>query len=290
MIGKKKDAPPKFNPSPGLVKLSYRLLMEDKAMVGVLAVGAAASTVALCAIIVPAWTIGHITPDPTHRGLRGLLVYAAAVWAVSVISVLSQGVVVAAAQIRCERGSPDLKRAAALAWSRRGPLAAWAAVSTVIALLMTLLQRLGIAGLIVRVLTGVAWSVATIFAVPILIAEGTGPGETTRRSFDVVKSKLGTVVRSNIRLALPWMVAMWLALMVAAAGGIAFAVGVGTGSVEAAVIGAPVLVAGVLAFLFCAATSTALSAFLDTLLYRYASGLPVPDIAPYDLPPAPAWS
>lgn len=285
---KRKKAPAKFNPSPGLVRLCYRLLLEDRAMVVVLAVGGLTSTLVLAAILVPAWTFAHITPDVTHGGLPGLLVYAAALWASSFVSVLTTGVVVAAAQIRCEGGDPDVRAALRLAWSRRGPLAAWAAVSTIVALVMQLLERTGFAGWAVRVLAGIGWAVATVFAVPILIGEGTGPGETVRRSADVVRHKFGTVVRSNVRLAFPWIVAGFVTGSLLLASVIGFAVAVSTGAVVgAAAAGTAMIVAGAM-FFFCMATSSALSAYLDTLLYRYATGLPVPPIEPRDLPPATA--
>ncbi|MCW2857015.1 MAG: hypothetical protein JWR52_2630 [Marmoricola sp.] len=285
----KKDKPPKFNPSPGLVKLSYRLLLEDKTMVAVLFIGGLTSAFVLAAIIVPAWTIGHITPDLMHGGIRGLLVYAAALWAAAFVTTFTSGVVVAAAHIRCENGEPDIRRALAVAWSRRGPLAAWAALSTLVALVMQLLERTGVAGIILRLFAGITWAVATVFAVPILIAEGTGPLETTRRSAQIVRGKLGTVVRSNIRLAAPWIAAMIITAFVATGGGIAFGVGVSGTNLPAAIIGGIVMTVAGVGFFFCTATSSALSAYLDTLLYRHATGLPVPPIEPQDMPPAPVW-
>lgn len=279
---------PKYNPSPGLVRMTYRLLMQDKAMVAVLFVGGTAATVVLTAILVPAWAFAHITPDVTSGGLPGLGVYAAALWSASFISTLTTGVVVAAAQIRCEGGVPDVRRAFAVAWSRRGPLAAWAALSTLVGLLMQVLERLGVAGILVRALAGIGWAVATVFAVPVLIAHGTGPVETTRQSAHIVKHQLGPVVRSGIRLGAPWIFAMVLTGLQLVVGVILFAVGIDEHTPDLTLIGAGVMVTGGVGFFFCSVTSSALFAYLHTLLYRYATGLPVPEIQPHDLPPAPA--
>lgn len=287
-MGRKKQTEKKFNPSPGLVRLSYRLLLEDKAMVAVLFIGGLASTLVFAAITIPAWTFANIVPIPTSGNWFGFLIYGVAVWASSFVSILTLGVVVAAAQIRCEGGAPDIRRALAVAWSRRAPLAAWAALSTIVALLMLLLERLGIAGVIVRLLTGLAWAVATIFAVPILISEGTGPFETAKRSAHIVKNELGTVIRSNVRLALPWVVVMIGSGVVAGVGAVAFVIAASDGATAVAVIAAVPMILGGITFVFCAITSSALSAFLDTLLYRYANGLPVPEIESRDLPPVTA--
>ena len=47
-------------------------------MIVVLFVGGLASTVAVAAILVPAWTFAHIIPDVTRGGPLGLLVYGTA--------------------------------------------------------------------------------------------------------------------------------------------------------------------------------------------------------------------
>lgn len=274
----------KYKPSPDLVRTTYRLLLEDKAMIVVLIVGGLASTAAIAAILVPAWTIGHITPDVRDSGMPGLLVYASVVWVSSFISALTSGVVVAAAQVQCEGGDANVRRALAVSWSRRGPLAAWATLSTIVALICTLLERFGVAGAILRFLAGLSWAVATVFAVPIVIAEGTGPVETARRSAGVVKNQFGTLIRSSVRLSAPWIAAMVVAGIVTAGGIVAFAVGVDDGSPAPILFGAILMVGGGAAFFFCSATSSALSAYLDTLLYRYSTGQPVPGVDPRDMP------
>ena len=178
-----------------------------------------------------------------------------------------------------------MRKALAVAWSRRGPLVAWATVSTIIGLLLELLERIGAAGTIVRFLAGLTWAVATVFTVPILIAEGTGPIETARRSAGIVRDKLGTLIRSNVRLAMPWIVAMVAAGFFTAAGVCAFVIGINGGKPINVVFGGTLMLAGGVAFFFCSATSSALSTYVDTLLYRYATGQPLPDIDPRHLPP-----
>ncbi len=283
MFGSKSKAE-KYNPSPALVRTTYRLLLEDKAMVVVLVVGGLASALVVAAILVPAWTIAHITPDVRASGVAGLLVYAAVVWATSFVSALTTGVVVAAAQVRCEGGEADVRQAVAMAWSRRRPLAAWATVSTIVALISALLERVGAAGAILRFLAGLSWAVATVFAVPIVIAEGTGPVETARRSAGIVKNQFGTLVRSSVRLSVPWIVASIAAGMVTVGGIVAFVIGIDDGSPAPVVFGAVLMLGGGAAFFFCSATSSALSAYLDTLLYRYSTGQPVPGVDPRDMP------
>lgn len=277
--------PPKFTPSQALVQATYRLLMADKSMVALLLCGGLAAAAAVGGIMFPAWFFGHITPNVIGDGWPGLLVFAAALWAAAFVMGLTTGAVVAAAMIRADGGTPGVRAALAVAWSRRWQLAAWAAVSTAAGLLVGLLQRFGIAGLVVRLVAGISWAVATIFAIPLVISEGTMPAATLRRSATMVRATFGATLRSNVRLAAPWMIAMFAALIAAFAGVITMAIGVGSHETGTALIGAAVTAAGGVAFFFTAVTSSALSAYLNTMLFRYATGRPIPGINPADLPP-----
>lgn len=276
---------PKFTPSRSLVKATYRLLMADKSMVALLFGGGLAAATVLGAIMFPAWFFGHITPNVIGGGLPGLLVYAAALWAASFVMALVTGAVVAAAMIRADGGAPTVRAALAVAWSRRWQLAAWAMVTAIVGVLMNLLERLGIAGLAVRLVVGIGWAVATIFAVPLVVSEGTLPAATLRRSATMVRDTFGTTLRSNIRLAVPWVIGMIVALIAAVTGVIIMIVGVNDHQAGTALTGAAFAVVGGVSFFFTVVTSAALSAYLNTMIFRYANGQPIPGINPADLPP-----
>jgi hypothetical protein len=55
--------------------------------------------------------------------------------------------------------------------------------------------------------------------------------------------------------------------------------------VTATALGVLMLAAGAIGFCFVAAVSSAFSAYLETFLYRYAVGLPVPGVDRRWLPP-----
>ena len=276
---------PRFTPSRTLTRATYRLLMADRAMIVLLFCGGAASAAVLGGIVFPAWFWGHISPTLSGGGVPGLAVYAVALWASAFVSELVMGAVVAAAMIHADGSDPSVRAALAVAWSRRRELAAWAAVSTVVGVLMGLLERFGLAGLAVRLLAGISWAVATIFAVPLVICEGTMPAATVKRSSAMVRDTFGATLRSNIRLAAPWVAGMVAAFVVASGGVVAMVVGVNDHHLVAALVGAGCAVVGGVLFFFASVTSSALSAYLNTLLYRYAVGLPIPGIDPADLPP-----
>ena len=74
---------------------------------------------------------------------------------------------------------------------------------------------------------------------------------------------------------------LWGSISVALVGGITMVVADGA----VMVIGALLLVAGAIGACFGIAVSAALSAYLESFLYRYAVGLPVPGVDLHLLPP-----
>jgi hypothetical protein len=140
----------------------------------------------------------------------------------------------------------------------------------------TLERRLGVVGAVIGFLSGLAWAVATIFTVPVLIVEGVGPIDAVKRSVAIMKQRWGVSVRSSLRIAVP-VVLLSFAASVVFVGGVAVAA-VGTGAAQVA--GILVAAVAVLVLLGVATVSGALITYSRTLVYRYAVGLPVPGIAP----------
>jgi hypothetical protein len=267
-----------------LVRSAYRLLMQDSSMIVLLFVGGLFSGLAFLLVAVPASMLhgGSITASGTD--VVALLAYAIAVLASTFVSVFFLGAVVAAAMMRADGMDPDVRSALGVAWSRRVPLLAWAGVSTVVGMLLRSLERSGLAGSIVRLLAGMAWGVATWFAIPVIIAEGTMPMATIRRSSQILTSRFGSNVRATVRLGLTWGLAMFGTLALAMLGGWLLL----TSAPRAYAmhnLGVLLVVVGGIAFVVVSAMWSALSAYLRTVLYRYAVGLATPGIDASELPP-----
>jgi hypothetical protein len=267
-----------------LVQSAYRLLLQDKSMVVLLFAGGVCSALAFGLVVVPASVVhGSVLTD--RDGVLGLAVYAMALLLSSFVSTLAMGAVVAAAMTRADGGDPDVSSAMAVAWSRRGPLLAWAAMSTVVGIVVRVLERFGAAGLVVRLFAGVAWAVATMFAVPVIIAEGTMPVETVRRSAQILTSRFGSNVRATFRLGLQWTLAILGAMLVAGVGVALVAAGSGGGGIVLEMVGGLLVLTGIVAVFVLSAIYSAVSVYLRTVLFRYATGRPTPGIDPSALPP-----
>jgi hypothetical protein len=267
-----------------LVQAAYRLLLQDSSMIALLFAGGLASGATFALIALPAELVlgGSISTsgDPVS-----IAVYAVALFASTFVSTFFTGAVVAAAMMRADGQDPDVASAMAVAWSRRGPLLAWAGFATIVGLVLRMLERWGLAGVLVRLLAGVAWTVATWFAVPIIIAEGTMPLETIQRSAQILKERFGTNVRATVRLGLQWVLVMVGLVLLAVFGVVVLITGSSRHQSVGVALGVLIVVLAVGGLFLASAVWSAVGAYLRTVLYRYATGLPIPGIDARLLPP-----
>jgi hypothetical protein len=167
------------------------------------------------------------------------------------VTVVVTGAATATALIRVDGGVPTARAALAIVRSRRRPLAAWALVSAVVGVLLILLSRVGIAGVVAQLAATIGWAAATMFAVPIVISQGTMPAGAVRQSARMVRANFW-MVALLVAGAHPYGIHIWVALFCLGAG-VLFFVGV---------------------------VSAGLAAYLNTILFRFAVGQPIPGVDP----------
>jgi Family of unknown function (DUF6159) len=151
----------------------------------------------------------------------------------------------------------------AVARSRFSQIAGWAAISTVVGLILSALENQGALGQIASRLLAVGWSLITFLAAPVIALEGTGPIETLKRSASLFKSRWGQQVTGNIAI-----------------GGAIFFFGVLPSAVLIAIgvmiwtstsfVGALLLVIGVIGLAISLLINKALTGIFGVALYRYA--------------------
>lgn len=171
--------------------------------------------------------------------------------------------IAAAAAAGLEGRRLSLGQALAVPASRVGQLAVWALLATIFGVVLEqLARRLPLAGAIVARLVGLAWSIASLFAIPILALEGGTAPHALKRSTTLVKQRWGEGISGNVIVS-AWTLLVMIPLLVV------FVVGI------AATRHAP---AGRIAvFALCAAAFVALVALSGVVrqifavaLYRYA--------------------
>jgi Family of unknown function (DUF6159) len=75
---------------------------------------------------------------------------------------------------------------------RVGPIFSWAVFAATIGTILRIIQEnVGFIGKIITSITGIVWSVATFFVVPVIAYEGLGPIAAFKRSAQLMKEKWG---------------------------------------------------------------------------------------------------
>jgi hypothetical protein len=152
----------------------------------------------------------------------------------------------------------------AVARSRFAQICGWAAVSTAISAVMGVLENQGgIGGQIAARLVGMAWSLVTFLAVPVIAIEGTGAVGTLKRSASLFRQRWGQQITGNIAIG----AAVFLLGVLPAV--LLIVIGLAVWS-SASFVGALLVVIGALVLAIALLVSKALSGIFGVALYRYA--------------------
>jgi hypothetical protein len=152
----------------------------------------------------------------------------------------------------------------AVARSRFSQICGWAAISTAISILMGVLENQGgLAGNIAARLVGMAWSLVTFLAVPVIAIEGTGPVETLKRSASIFRERWGQQITGNIAIGgAVFLIGVLPAILLIVAGIAIWS--------SASFLGALLVVIGALVLAIAMLISRALTGVFGVALYRYA--------------------
>lgn len=152
----------------------------------------------------------------------------------------------------------------AVARTRLRQISGWAAVSAAISLVMGLLENQGGAlGTLAARLVGMAWTLITFLAVPVIAIEGTGPFETIKRSGSLFRERWGQQITGNIAIgAAIFLLGVLPAAVLIVAGILIWS--------SASFVGAVLVVIGALVLAIAMLISRALSGIFGVALYRYA--------------------
>jgi Family of unknown function (DUF6159) len=180
------------------------------------------------------------------------------------VSVFLNTAIAAAAAAALDGRRLSLGQALAVPAGRIGRVALWALIAAGVGVLLEqLASRLPLGGSIATRLVGVAWSLASLFAIPILALEDCSAPECLRRSAHVVKERWGEGISGSV------MITAWMVIVIVP---VALVLGIGLGAShgEPAVRDAVIALA-VLAFLAIIAIGAVVRQTFAVALYRYAT-------------------
>lgn len=171
---------------------------------------------------------------------------------------------VGAALVRLDGGDPTVSDGLAIASKRMGAILGYAVISATVGMILNMIaERGGIFGRIAAALGGVAWTMATYLAVPVLVTKDIGPIDAVKESGAIFKRTWGEQVVGNFGLS--W--AMFLAFGSWTLVSVAMFFG---GGVIGPVFIIPALLLSVSGYVFLALLGSALKGIYTAALYRYA--------------------
>ena len=243
----------------GLTKKSWELLNEHRELLRFPLYGAIATIVPAVAFLGPGL---YLFDSDQLAGAIPLIVIG--VYALSVVGFFFSVALAACADMIFRGQQASVADGLAVARSRFAQICGWAAVSTAISAVMGVLENQGgIGGQIAARVVGMAWSLVTFLAVPVIAIEGTGPFQTIGRSASMFKSRWGQQITGNIAIG----GAVFLFGVLPAV--LLIVIGVAVWP-SASFLGALLVVVGALLFAISLLVSKALTGIFGVALYRYA--------------------
>ncbi len=241
-----------------LTKKSWGVLRANPALLRFPLYGGAATIV--CAIIVVGPGVYLIEDD---QAVFGGALAVIGFYLLAVIGTYFSVGLAAAADMIFHGQEAGVADGLAVSRTRFSQICGWAAVSTVVGLVLNALENQGAVGEIVGRLLAVGWSLITFLAVPVIALEGTGPVQTLKRSSSLFKSRWGAQVTGNIAIGgAVFLVGVLPSALLIFAGFLIWA--------SASFAGALLLVIGVIGLAISMLVSSALSNIFGVALYRYA--------------------
>jgi len=243
----------------GLTKKSWALLNEHRELIRFPLYGAVATIVPAIVFLGPGL---YLFDKDQLAGAIPLVVIG--VYALSVVGFYFSVGLAACADMIFRGQEATVADGLAVARSRFAQICGWAAVSTAISAVMGVLENQGgIGGQIAARLVGMAWSLVTFLAVPVIAIEGTGPLETLKRSASIFRSRWGQQITGNIAIGgAVFLLGILPAVLLIVAGVAVWS--------SASFLGALLVVIGALVLAVALLVSKALTGIFGVALYRYA--------------------
>jgi hypothetical protein len=179
-----------------LTKKSWRLLRSQPGLSAYPVVGGVLAVIAFVVVAGPGFYL--LDTDATALGYA---LIAIGIYLASLAATFFGVALAAAADLAFKGEQVTLGTGVAVASSKFGAIAGWAFVSTVVGLVISILQsQRGLAGPLIAALGGAAWGLITFLAIPVIAIEGTGPIATIKRSAHLFKERWRGQVTGNIAI------------------------------------------------------------------------------------------
>lgn len=256
----------RFSNSWALVKASADVLRADKELMVFPVLSAIGAGLVMLSFVAPLWATGGWQLFVTEGGggyaawVLGFLFYLANYFVVFFFN----AALVGAALMRMDGGDPTVADGLSIALSRISSILGYAALAATVGMVLRFVsERSGFLGKLVAGLAGIAWTLGTYLAVPVLVSRNVGPVDAVKESTALFRRTWGEQVVGNFGLG--WAVGLMAVSWTLASAAALWALGhLGGAAVTLGVGGA---VAG---YAFLAVFASALKGIYTAALFRYA--------------------
>ena len=260
---------------------SYGILWRNKSLLLLPIMATMAAALVVASFLAPLWATGALAEwskqMDNHQGLSteqkvtiAIITFLFYFCNYFVIVFFNSALVAAA--LRAIEGEPvSLTEALAAAGKRLPQIAAWAALSAVIGVLLKMIENTHErAGALVSAVLGTGWTVMTFFVVPTIVVDGLGPIAALKSSLSILKAQWGKALVGNASIGLLGFIILLPVYLIA--GGLA-ALGMYSQDMKVMV---PCLTGAVLLGVLAAAVSGAADMVFRALLFNFATGRTLP--------------
>lgn len=260
-----------------LLTACWGMLKQDRELLWLPVVASITGLVAALIVFVPGFALGWAASGGQQDSWGFWVGAVFAAFAASVVSIYFQAALVIGANQRADGGDPNVRGVLAEAWTHKGKILSWAALTTSVGVAIRAVeQRLGILGNILGFLGGVAWAIASFLVVPVVVAENLGPIDAVKRSSQLIRQTWGSSLRTTLRFGLIQLLLFLPTIAVIVIGVVAVA----QGGAAAVTIGVLLVLIGVTALIALSMIFSAVATYARALIYRYATGRPIAGIDP----------
>lgn len=264
-----------FSRSWTITKLTFSVINKDRELIWFALLAFIFSALFSIAMIFP-WVIPALMKDGFSRESLHAFEYVIifiTYFGLAFIATFFNVCVVYTTRVRFEGGNATFWQSISFAFSRISLIIQWSLLSASVGLLLRILHQVvssfgkvgQIIGNILISLLGMAWSIITIFVVPVLVYEGLGPIDAIKKSVAVIKKTWGESLIKAIGFGLVQSVVIFIILAVCAA--LTYGLYAGFNWIGLAIgIGIAVVLLFVNGLIFSVASKV-----YDTALYVYAN-------------------